>query len=182
MSNTVFVLGAGASFGDTLRFGRGYKGDVSETPPNPPLANQFFDSAHVNGESDAVEENNWELFRYIRNQWGITEPLGTRPWESLSIEDVFSSLALLHDFSPVGTNEHARSRLLLNRLTGYIRRSISLSTIFRYGLYARTLVRNLKPTDSVINFNYDLLVDQEFLMNPNALQYQNFSVKFWDAI
>ena len=81
-------------------------------------------------------------------------------------------------FPPAGTDEKAVSQLLLNQLTRYIRRSISISTMFRFGTYTHTLARNLKAADSVINFNYDLLMDQEFSRDHEALQYQNFCVKF----
>jgi len=46
----------------------------------------------------------------------IDEPFGGPTWASLSIEEVFTSLALLNDFSPPGTNDRALSQLLLNDL------------------------------------------------------------------
>jgi hypothetical protein len=182
MGGTVFVLGAGASFGDTLCFPRDYSGDHSQTPPNPPLTNQFFDAPHLNGTPEEVEKQNAPLFAHIRQHWGITDPPGTEAWNTLSIEDVFSSLAILNDFSPAGTDEKALSQLLLNDLNKYIRRTLSMSTMFRFGTFTRVLSERLAPEDSVINFNYDLLMDQELLLGKaGPLQYQNFSVKFLET-
>ena len=54
--------------------------------------------------------------------------------------------------------------------------------MFRFGAFTRVLAEHLKPEDSVINFNYDLLMDQELLCGKGGpLQYQNFSVKFLDT-
>jgi hypothetical protein len=97
----------------------------------------------------------------------------------LSIEDVFTSLALLNDFSPAGTNEKVLSQLLLNDLNRYIRRSIAYSTLYRFGTHTRSLAQYLKPEDSVLSFNYDLLMDRELLNDGSGpLQYQNFCAKF----
>jgi len=179
MGGTVFVLGAGASFGDALEFQDGYSGDKAQVPPRPPLTNQFFDATHINGDPHEIEQQNRPLISHIRHHWGITETLGEGAWNFLSIEEVFSALALLNDFSPPSSDEKANSQLLLNDLTRFIRRSISMSTLFRFGTHTQRLAQHLKPNDSVINFNYDLLMDQELLVNKGPLQYQNFSVKFF---
>ncbi len=172
------MLGAGASYGDTLQFHPGYPDGTSAPPPNPPLTNQFFDANYLYGQSEEVEKDYSHLVAHIRNHWGIHGPLGGPSWASLSIEEVFTSLALLNDFSPAGTNEKALSQLLLNDLHRYVRRSIGLSTLFRFGTHTRYLAQHLKPEDSVISFNYDLLMDQELLNNGSTpLQYQNFCAK-----
>jgi hypothetical protein len=178
MGATVFVLGAGASYGDPLEFMPGYTGDPSAAPPQPPLTNQFFLKGHLNGDPKEIEERFGHLFWHIRKHWRIVDVLGGDQWRSLSIEDVFSSLSLLNEFAPPGTDEKATSRLLLNELTRFIRRTISMSTLYRFGPYTETLARSLKAGDSVISFNYDLLMDQEFFGNESPLQYQNFCVKF----
>jgi hypothetical protein len=178
MGGTVFVLGAGASYGDTLQFHSGYTGETTAPPPNPPLSNQFFDAEHLHGEPEHVEKEYARLVAHIRNHWGIDRPFGDPPWTALSIEEVFTSLALLNDFSPAGTSEKAISQLLLNDLTRYIRRSIGYSTLFRFGPHTRLLAQQLKPEDSVLTFNYDLLMDQELINDGNGpLQYQNFCAK-----
>jgi hypothetical protein len=178
MGGTVFVLGAGASHGDTLQFHSGYPDTTSAPPPNPPLTNQFFDADYLHGQPDEVEKDYSHLVAHIRSHWGIDGPLGGPSWGSLSIEEVFTSLALLNEFSPAGTNEKAISQLLLNDLNRYVRRSIGRSTLFRFGTNTRSLAQHLKPEDSVISFNYDLLMDQELLNNGSSpLQYQNFCAK-----
>jgi hypothetical protein len=179
MGGTVFVLGAGASYGDTLQFYPDYPDTTTAPPPNPPLTNQFFDAKHLYGEPEEVAKDYSRLVTHIRNHWGIEGPFGSSSWTSLSIEDVFTSLALLNDFSPAGTNEKVLSQLLLNDLNRYIRRSIAYSTLYRFGTHTRSLAQYLKPEDSVLSFNYDLLMDRELLNDGSGpLQYQNFCAKF----
>lgn len=177
MGGTVFVLGAGASHGDALQFHSGYTGETTPPPSSPPLSNQFFDAHHLYGEPEQVEREYAHLVAHIRKHWSINRPFGDPPWTILSIEEVFTSLALLNDFAPAGTNEKAISQLLLNDLTRYIRRSIGHSTLFRFGPYTRFLAQQLRPEDSVLSFNYDLLMDQELMNGNGPLQYQNFCVK-----
>ena len=178
MSGTVFVIGAGASYGDTLQFHAGYPDETEGPPSNPPLTNQFFDPMRLQDEPGEVEQKYASMFAHIRRHWDIDQRLGDPPWTELSIEEVFTSFALRSDFSSAGTDEKAVSQLLLNDLTRYIRRTIAYSTAFRFGTYTRFLAQQLKPEDSVLSFNYDLLMDQELLSVENsALQYQNFCVK-----
>lgn len=79
MGRTVFVLGAGASFGDTLitieEPNQEAKEEEFPEPPNPPLICNFFDAEFLNSDSDTVEKINWNLVQYIRRRWGITDPL-----------------------------------------------------------------------------------------------------------
>ena len=177
MDGTVYVLGAGASHGDTLRFHAGYKGDSAEAPPNPPLTNQFFHKDYLIDTPEEVERDYSLLVTHIRNHWGIEKPLGKAPWASLSIEEVFTSIATESDFSPAGTSEKARAQIRLNVLLRYIRRRLAHSCLFRFGVYTRVLAQSLRPEDSVLSFNYDLLMDQELIGEGGPLQYQNFSAK-----
>jgi hypothetical protein len=147
-----------------------------------PLTEHFFDAKSLYGKPEDVEQDYAGLVAHIRNFWGMSQPFGTSRWASLSVEDVFTSLTLLNDFSASGTDEKARSQLLVNGLIRYIRRSISYSTLFRFGVHTKFLAQRLKPKDSVLSFNYDLLMDQELLNDADGpLQYQNFSVKLLGA-
>jgi hypothetical protein len=85
---TVFVLGAGASFGDTLVS----KGEDEESPSRIPLINQFFDSAYMFDEPSVVESTYSGLVEYIKKGWRIRDVFGTGRWRSLDLEDVFTDL------------------------------------------------------------------------------------------
>lgn len=50
---TVFVLGAGASYGDTLVDNE----NLEETTRRIPLANQFFQSVYLDGEIEAIKRD-----------------------------------------------------------------------------------------------------------------------------
>lgn len=148
---------------------------------HPPLICDFFKSEFFYPDAEFVDRQHWQLMDYIRKHWGVNEPLGTGKWRSLNLEDVFTSLAIESEFSPAGTDSYAYSLLLLNSIKNYIREIIGHSTIFRFGQYTHLLARNLKPDDSVITFNYDLLMDQEFLLyQEGPLQYNNFHLRFLD--
>ena len=174
MAETVFILGAGSSFGDTF-----FSND--DTPrPNPPLIYQFFDSRYWQGEAEDFTQGRYaHLIRRISNHWGIKDEFGSGKWRALSLEDVFTTFAIENEFAPIGTEEKAYSQLFLSDLKRYIRRAIGYSTAFRMGKFTQLLASELKENDSIITFNYDLLMDQELLRKENGrFQYQNFHVKF----
>jgi hypothetical protein len=178
MSGTVFVLGAGASYGDTLEFFSGYTGDAADVPPSPPLTEGFFNAEHIRGDLYEIEQQYSGLVAHIREHWGFRGPFGRGQWASLSIEDVFTSLALQNDFLPSESDDRALSQVLLNSLAQYIRQRIAYCTLFRFGVYTKALAEQLKPEDSILTFNYDLLMDRELLDSSGSLHYQNFGVKF----
>lgn len=187
MGRSVFVLGAGASFGDTLITFEEPNEKAKEEeevpePPNPPLICNFFDSEFLNSDPDTVEKINWNLVQYIKQRWGITDPFATGMWKNLSLEDVFTHVAIDNEFLPEGSSQKARAQLLLNELKNYIRRIIGHSTAFRFGKYTHFLSRNLQEDDSIISFNYDLLLDQEFITKDySRYHYHNFHTKFLES-
>jgi hypothetical protein len=141
MAKTVFVLGAGASYGDSLKEKKD-PGDLSQNGrdevvsiANPPLIHNFFDSRFLYAEPETVERTNWRTIGYIRNRWGIQDAFGDTQWRSISLEAVFSGLAIENEFSPSGTDQNAQTQLALNDLKNYIRKIIGHSTGFRHGEY-----------------------------------------------
>jgi hypothetical protein len=173
---TVFILGAGASYGDTLvgLF------DDKETACRIPLTNQFFQSEYLEGEIEDIKRDYQDLLSYIKDGWHNQWPLGTERWRSLNLEDVFTSLAIENEFAPSGTDEKAKTQLRLNSLKKYIRKLIGKNSLNSYGKFTRQLVENLKTQDSIITFNYDLLIDEAFIRKHSgerSLHYEKFSVK-----
>ncbi len=152
---TVFVLGAGASYGDTLV----PKYDVEESPSRIPLINQFFDSECMFDEADIVERDYSKLLEYIRKGWGIRDDFGSGKWRVLNLEDVFTHLAIDVEFASADTDQKSDAQLKLSALKTYIGRSICNRSIRRFGKFTQQLVEHLRPQDSIITFNYDQISD-----------------------
>ncbi|MBI4457176.1 MAG: hypothetical protein HY644_14945 [Acidobacteria bacterium] len=172
MANNVFVLGAGASAGESL-------------PIAPPMMQQFFDkevldkiyaSAEAGGlRLPALENAFGDLIDWIRLRWGLLDPFGTAKWRSLNLEDVFTSLAIEQEFFGERSDQGSKAQLRLSELKNYISQVLALTTRGS-GKFANYLVRNIDKDDSILNFNYDLLVDREFLPGPQN-HYANFHWK-----
>lgn len=170
-------MGAGASYGDTLVdiF------DAEETTRRIPLINQFFQSEYLGGEIEDIKRDYRDLLDYIKANWNIYYPLGFEAWRSLNLEEVFTSLAIANEFAPSDTDGKAQTQLLLNSLKKYIRKLIGMHSLNSYGKYTRQLVKSLRAQDSIITFNYDLLIDEAFFLNDppyiEPLHYEKFSDK-----
>ena len=197
MAQTVYVLGAGASFGDTLvmvdekRWRQVVRRDADiELDPasatNPPLITGFFDEKNLWWTyPERIEKLYPEMVRYIRRRWHVKGKFGTGEWTQVNLEDVFTSAAIDVEFSPPGSDDHAKAQLLLNRIKEHVSYVLGRSTIGRYGRHSQALVNSLHKSDTIINFNYDLLVDQELVEDKGGYivprkkkpQYHNFADK-----
>jgi hypothetical protein len=187
MKQTVYVLGAGASHGDTLRMSdeqkwrqvcrRDRATEIDpDTATNPPLITGFFDAKYLWWDyPERIEKLNPALVSYIRRRWGINGVFGTDEWLNVNLEDVFTSAAIDVEFNPIGTDAHAKSQLLLNQIKRHVSFVLGRCTIYRHGEHSRALVTALDESDTIINFNYDLLVDQELVPRAGAYQYHNFA-------
>jgi hypothetical protein len=183
--STVYILGAGASHGDKLI-------PIEMIPPPPatptptPLVNGFFTQklyASINYPGGTAERDYPEAFGYIRRTRLLTEAVGEGAWDRLDLEQVFTSIELERSFSNPDSDEVARATLIRNQLVRYIQRILSQCTQYCYGQDTRLFVstRDVDPDDSVITFNWDLLLDQELLRGHDGIiqpsfQYNNFSV------
>ncbi|HEY3128995.1 MAG TPA: hypothetical protein VGL91_06025 [Acidobacteriota bacterium] len=153
-----------------------------EDRPNPPLTAGFFhlnflDKLYPGGTAKQIEHDYPSLFGYIKPTWELQDvPFGTSRWESLNLEDVFTSLAIENEFLPKESDIRARRQLALNELTRYIQRIIGLCTFRRSGKFSKLLVEKVKLNDSIITFNYDLLLDRELFKKRSEL-YQTFHVR-----
>jgi hypothetical protein len=174
------VIGAGASYGDHLE--RLEHGPIRpRAPVNPPLADGFFRQeflSRLGYEFPAL----WNLFPEGLNY--ISENLVLRKdtpddWESIDLEKIFTSLELDREFWGVESNYGAHCTLAQNQLLTLITKLLAVGTKGVYGTYARVLASRLSPDDSVVTFNWDLLLDQE-LYHPDPAndsgQYQSFIV------
>jgi hypothetical protein len=164
---TVFVFGAGASNGENLQ-----STDVRlmprPGPASPPLSTGFFTEAlykSIGYDVEHVQKDYADVFGYIRARFAIDDELGKGRWMDLNIEDVFSSIEVHREFVTPEGDAHARLTLTRNCLTRYIQRIIGLCTSSSRGGYYREIKEFVCERDdaSVITFNWDLLLDREFV-------------------
>jgi hypothetical protein len=180
--SVVFILGAGASYGESLAV-------IDRLPPPPatptptPLTNGFFREALYNSihyEGATAAKDYPEAFDYIPRSRLLTEPVGTGNWQTLDLEQIFTSIELERAFSNPESDRAAKATLVRNQLVRYIQRILSMCTQYCYGQNYRRLASKITPDDSVLTFNWDLLLDQELLgfangiVNPRS-QYSNFA-------
>jgi hypothetical protein len=179
----VLVFGAGASFGDRLR----PLGEQPTNDANPPLTTGFFSRdlyEKVGYSREQAERDFREAFGYIRGAFAISDsvPVGEGRWASLNVEDVFTSIELDRDFHSPESDAGGRLTVIRNKLVRYLWRVIAHCTQYKYGECFKLVKSFVDGRDdvSVLTFNWDLLLDQEFMvrMGPQwtiaAGLYQNF--------
>jgi hypothetical protein len=173
----VYVIGAGASYGEKFS-ARDSRKPYSSTPP--PITTGFFSKDllnQLNQDIQAIEKEFKQLLNWTRLTCMKTgeQQFGEGEWETLNIEDVFTNLDIAREFESPEGRRGAQLLLVRNELLDYIRRIIGLCTTNSVGVYCYELVKNLRPDDSLITFNWDLLLDDCFLTQPRGLpQYENF--------
>ena len=112
---------------------------------------------------------------YVRRTRLLTDPFGDWGWEKLDLEEVFTALEVEREFHNPESDDGARLLLVRNGLVRHVRRILGFCTRHGYGEYYRRLVANLDVDDSIVTFNWDLLMDQEFIKNRTLYgQYANF--------
>ena len=157
--SVVFVLGAGASHGDSLTV-------IDRNPPPPahaaapPVTNGFFrqelfESIHYPG---ATAEGDFPAaFDYIRRSRLLLEAVGIGGWKQLDLEQIFTSVELERTFSNPESDRAAKATLVRNQLVRYIQRILSLCTQFCYGQHYRRLASaaNADVDCTIITFNWE---------------------------
>lgn len=83
--STVYVVGAGASHGDTL-----IRGDQEVGTHRPPLTNGFFDGGLLDalGRTSA-EQDLYEVIVYARKRRRLPDVFGEGAWKHLNLEELF---------------------------------------------------------------------------------------------
>lgn len=195
----VYVLGAGASFGETLRpLGREALAGLPRLPGvpdvgsqreavTPPLAAGFFSAdllRRLGSDLSTLARDFPEAVDYVAERLSIPHPkngdVGDR-WDFIDLESIFTSIEMDVEFWGVDSDYGCRCILSRNSLQRLILRILGLCTWGHYGECAKTLASALQPGDSVISFNWDLLFDRELLPAPEGKpqpqgQYRNFVV------
>jgi len=172
----VYILGAGASYGDEL-LPLPDVHDEDIVTAKVPLANGFFDGELLRSSGfsgRAVELKHAEAIRYTRQVMSLEEQVGEGRWNSLSLEQVLTHIDLEMEFLSPSSRDWITRLSARNDLIDYVYRILGLCTMRRYGKYSRRLVSNLQPDDSLITFNWDLLIDQEFNLLKTLKHYDDF--------
>ncbi|GAB6180545.1 SIR2 family protein [Desulfotomaculum defluvii] len=161
----VYVLGAGAA--------AAYKGSyLGETSP---VANNFFQKAMRVINIHQIRDRYYEdenlsfnqIFQFIERLWGV--PRSEVCNSSLDMEEVLTLLNIEMEEDQAG-----RERLLLAYEEYLLLMALTFDKILYGDLcpYHRKIAESLNPGDSIISFNYELLMDY-------ALQRTNLEKNLW---
>jgi|GEM_PF-4495989 len=163
----VYVLGAGASFGENLTAPERCPEPDKRVTATPPLIRGFFKGSLFHDivyDPKDAENDFLEAFRHIRSTRLLDPLLGDDGWNDLNIEDVFTSIELEREFQSSESDAGARLVIIRNKLIRYIWRVIAFCTHNKLGEGSRKICSALRPMDSIVTFNWDLLLDQH--LNP----------------
>jgi len=170
----VFIIGAGASHGESLVALAGAPPAPCETDVAPPVTTGFFKGDFLRSiglPPESAAQIFSSAFDYIRSTKQIRPevPVGQGPWESIDLEEILTSIDLSREFQSPDSELGAANVLLRHNLIRYLWRVITLCTLGKYGLYSRALVQSLPWDATLITFNYDLLLDQELITQDGLL-------------
>src|SRR5215471_12692978 len=122
--STVYIVGAGASYGDTIRV-RNAKHPA--TPTKPPMICGFFrpemfESLRYDpGDAEREYPNAFEWIR-VEIPTLNDKPVGEPPWDQVNLEDIFTAVELRREFESPESDAGARLRIVRNQLVRYITR------------------------------------------------------------
>src|SRR5260370_42141534 len=110
--STVFIIGAGASYGEALT-----KQHPEARLHRPPLTNGFFDSKLLNdlGYTQAERELR-DVILHVQSTMLLADIFGEGSWKDLDLEVVFTALEVEREFHNPESDEGARLLLLRNAL------------------------------------------------------------------
>jgi len=175
----VFILGAGASHGESLSAYVDGPPPLCRTNATPPITTGFFNGdflGSIGYRPEDAEKDFSEAFVYIRwlEQIGKDVPVGEGSWNTVDLEEILTSVELSREFQGLDSDAGAQYVLIRNKLIRYLWRVIAYCTLRKYGAHSKKLVQSLPWDATLITFNYDLLLDQEQITEHEVLspQYQ----------
>jgi hypothetical protein len=173
----VYILGAGASYGEQLSLRQGAAQGLAARLTPPPLVNGFFNAAlyeRLGYTAESASRDFREAFDYIRSLKHTNDAVGTGAWGTFDLEEIFTSIELERDFCDDQSDEYSALTLARNKLLRYIGRILALCTQGACGDHISHLANSLNREDSVITFNWDLLLDYELSPRGGKWHYRTF--------
>jgi hypothetical protein len=164
---TLLVLGAGASIGAAKY---PIENSVRESMGRMPSGENFFhdlffrpkttwDDAHylnVLGLTDKA------LNDFIIKAWAMKKNqkrFDIKEWRQLNIEEVFTFLDIGEKMYPLGSHYHRGFSTLKRHLQSFITFMLAYKSDGFHCEHLMDVVSTLKPTDSIISFNWDTIAD-----------------------
>lgn len=126
------------------------------------------------GETAAKDfKKAFEYVSWLKQLHG--EPLGEGRWSTVDLEEVFTAVEIEREFLGQESSSEELYTAARNQLVRYISRILAFCHQDMYGIYTRKLAEFLEPPDSVLSFNYDLLIDQEMLLRSTLTYYPHYN-------
>jgi hypothetical protein len=183
MPGIVYILGAGASHGENLHALDDFPA-AARSMARPPLVNGFFlrelwDEIGYDGAT--VEKDFPDAFGYIRHLKQIEDPPGEGAWRNVDLEEIFTFIELEREYRGQESDHGAKLTIIRNQLVRYISRILGCCTQYAFGEFSRVLANSLRDCDSILSFNYDLLIDQELRRQGNEKGTSHY-LRFFRAL
>lgn len=179
MSNTLYILGAGASIGAKrspaklygrnrkMPSGQNFFADIFDNPGASKNGLDFFNIMdHLYEGLSLMIQQAWKLDSE-KQFWDKNE------WKDVNIEDVFTFIDIGTYLYPI--NSKYREVFVLSResLIDFIFMSLSMRTLGQHCEHLLNLFKNLSNDDNVISFNWDTIADTT-LENLKSEHYVNY--------
>ena len=163
----MLILGAGASIG-AAKFP--IESSFRKAMSKMPSGNNFFYDVFLQGKTDIHDKRflnvvgltSEGLNDLIVRAWGLDRNLrqfDPEEWKQINIEEVFTFLDIGSRMYPRNTKYQKGFEICRSSLTAFI---TSFLTVISEGLHCEHLLDllfALRPTDSIISFNWDTIVD-----------------------
>jgi hypothetical protein len=132
------------------------------------LTNGFFAGELLHAIAyEQAEQDFPEAMQYVRRIRLVEDRFGEGKWHTINLQEVFTALEVEREFQNTEGNLGVHLLLARDEPVRYIRRIIGFCTQGTFGNYYKAPSETIHPNDSVITFNWDPLLDQEFLEHPS---------------
>jgi hypothetical protein len=169
-SNTIIVLGAGASIG-----ARAYPKEHSwldglKMPSSQHFFYDIFDARKQNRKSgrflNTLGLTDEGVNDFLVQAWGLKRNVGQfdpTEWRDINIEDVFTFLDIGEKMFNRGTTYHTAFSKSKEFLEDFVRAVLAIRSDGQHCEHLIHLFSRLQPQDSIISFNWDTFADHSLM-------------------